>query len=258
MTALAMGAATRPPVASEPASPPRSTTTATATRGSSAGAKPMNQACGAAPASVLRRPRLAGHPHAGDPGGGARPGLHDRLHHRGELVGDVARHGLLVASPARPGRERLRSGARSSRTRNGFITVPPLATPAATIAICSGVTRTSRWPIADWASEGGSRSPGDGALRDPLGHPQPGVVEPERRRPARAAASSPRSRPSWANAVLQEIRSASASVEVVLVAAGLAAEVAQRRRWSAAGPARSATAICVSRRDARPAAPRPR
>ena len=28
--------------------------------------------------------------------------------------------------------------------------MPPLAMPAATIAICSGVARTSNWPMADW------------------------------------------------------------------------------------------------------------
>src|SRR5690606_24937806 len=47
MTARAIGAATCPPVASAPRLPPCSTTTATATCGLSAGAKAVNQACGA-------------------------------------------------------------------------------------------------------------------------------------------------------------------------------------------------------------------
>jgi hypothetical protein len=46
MTALAIGAATWPPVASLPRSPPSSTTTATAIDRSPEEVKPMNQACG--------------------------------------------------------------------------------------------------------------------------------------------------------------------------------------------------------------------
>src|SRR5699024_2710117 len=45
MTAFAIGAATFAPVASLPSEPPFSTTTATATWGSSAGAKAVNHAC---------------------------------------------------------------------------------------------------------------------------------------------------------------------------------------------------------------------
>src|SRR5581483_11818765 len=47
MTFLAIGAATAPPVASEPSPPPSSTSTATATFGCCAGANAVNQACGA-------------------------------------------------------------------------------------------------------------------------------------------------------------------------------------------------------------------
>ena len=60
MTSRAMGAATRPPLASLPASPPSSTITATATFGSSAGAKEVNHACGAGALAVLGRAGLAG------------------------------------------------------------------------------------------------------------------------------------------------------------------------------------------------------
>src|SRR5690606_26284254 len=47
-TSRAIGAAVVPPEATSPSTPPCSTTTATATRGSSAGAKEVNQACGGA------------------------------------------------------------------------------------------------------------------------------------------------------------------------------------------------------------------
>src|SRR5690606_16765709 len=57
-TARAIGAATRPPVASEPSDPPRSTTTATATWGSSAGAKAVNHACGSSPSACCAVPVL--------------------------------------------------------------------------------------------------------------------------------------------------------------------------------------------------------
>src|SRR5690606_28568850 len=58
MIARAIGAATRPPVASEPSEPPRSTSTATATSGLSAGAKPVNHACGSSPAACWAVPVL--------------------------------------------------------------------------------------------------------------------------------------------------------------------------------------------------------
>ena len=58
MTALAMGAAVRPPVASLPASPPSSTTTATAICRSPDPVKPMNQACGSLPRACWAVPVL--------------------------------------------------------------------------------------------------------------------------------------------------------------------------------------------------------
>ncbi len=54
-----------------------------------------------------------------------------------------------------------RSRDRSCSTRYGVITVPWLAMPATSIAICSGVARTSYWPIADCAVSGGFRSRGN-------------------------------------------------------------------------------------------------
>ena len=41
------------------------------------------------------------------------------------------------------------------------MTTPSLATPAATMAICSAVARTSNWPIAACAVCGALRSPGN-------------------------------------------------------------------------------------------------
>src|SRR5215216_5005881 len=58
MTALAMGAATRPPVASSPRLPPSSTTAATAIDRSPDEVKPMNQACGSSPRACWAVPVL--------------------------------------------------------------------------------------------------------------------------------------------------------------------------------------------------------
>src|SRR4051794_35471107 len=58
MTSLAMGAATRPPVASWLRLPPSSTSTATATTGFCAGANAMNHACGASPVPCCAVPVL--------------------------------------------------------------------------------------------------------------------------------------------------------------------------------------------------------
>ena len=45
--------------------------------------------------------------------------------------------------------------SRTEVIRWGFMMVPPLATPAATSAICSGVACTSFCPMDAWASLGG-------------------------------------------------------------------------------------------------------
>jgi peptidoglycan glycosyltransferase len=52
-------------------------------------------------------------------------------------------------------------GVRTPSTTYGFITTPPLAMPAATIAICSGVAWTSYWPKPAWPVCGGLRSSGN-------------------------------------------------------------------------------------------------
>ncbi len=48
------------------------------------------------------------------------------------------------------------------------MSVPPLAIPDATIAICSGVAATSNWPIADSAVCGSSGSVGKRLATWPL------------------------------------------------------------------------------------------
>ncbi len=93
------------------------------------------------------------------------------------------------------------------------MTSPSLATPAATIAICSGVTRTSNWPMADCAVCGAFASSGKRLSATLVGtrrsfSPKPNACACSR------SASSPSCSPSAPKAVLQEIRSASASVEV--------------------------------------------
>ncbi len=50
----------------------------------------------------------------------------------------------------------FRSGAWTCWTRYGRISVPSFAAAAAIIAPCSAVIFTSRWPMLDWASAGGS------------------------------------------------------------------------------------------------------
>jgi hypothetical protein len=89
--------------------------------------------------------------------------------------------------------------------------LPSLATAAAIIAACSVVTRTSRWPIEVWPSAASSSmSPtvlpatGSGICRRSSSSPNASAI-------ARTF-SSPSSMPSIANAVLQEIVSASWSV----------------------------------------------
>ena len=89
MTWAAMGAATRPPVASLPSAPPFSTSTATATTGFCAGAKAMNHAWGVESGPCWAVPVL---PATCDPADlGRRAGAvgDDADHHLGQLGGDL-------------------------------------------------------------------------------------------------------------------------------------------------------------------------
>ncbi len=88
-----------------------------------------------------------------------------------------------------------------------------MATPAATIAICRGVTRTSNWPIADWAVCGAFGSSGKRLSATLVGTRRSFSPKPNASACSRST-SSPSCRPSAPNAVLHEILSASASVEV--------------------------------------------
>ena len=89
MTCFAIGAATWPPVASFPRSPPSSTITATAMRAvcaGPAGANAVNHAFGGA-LRVGRGPGLARDDQAGDLRRRAGAAVDDVHHHRAELGG---------------------------------------------------------------------------------------------------------------------------------------------------------------------------
>ena len=69
----------------------------------------------------------------------------------------------LIARPNSEGSNScsgVKSGAVMASTRLGFITMPPLAIAAETIAICIGVARTSPWPNAVSAVCGSSSTRG--------------------------------------------------------------------------------------------------
>jgi hypothetical protein len=83
---------------------------------------------------------------------------------------------------------------------------------AATLAICRGETRTSRWPIADWAVAGTSWVSGMELVAAGSSYGL-GSLNPNFSASA-ASFSSPSSTPSAAKVVLQEIRSASGRVRL--------------------------------------------
>ena len=154
-----MGAATWPPVASLPRSPPFSTTTATAILRSPRSAKPMNQACGGLPLACWAVPVL---PNTGVPGICANVPV--PCWTTPSIISwswPATRPG--IACPRSLPSKRLTTPPSSETTwlaTNGAIRRPPLAMVAATLAICSGDTRTSRWPMALWAVAGTSWSTG--------------------------------------------------------------------------------------------------
>ena len=143
MTALAMGAATRPPVASLPMLPPSSTTTATAIVGFARGAKPRTTRAGC-PIRRAARCRSCPPPHAGDLRGGAGAHGHHVDHHRGQLGGGPRRDGLSV----RRGVEALARPGPTSRGSRGRAAAP-------------SPPRRSRWRMRPAPSGAGSppRSP---------------------------------------------------------------------------------------------------
>ena len=94
----------------------------------------------------------------------------------------------------------------------GVMTTPSLATPADTIAICSGVARTSNCPSEDCAVCGALRSLGnvDGVTCRGIDRSAPNPNF----RACSSRASPPRSMPSFAKDVLQETTSDCWSVTV--------------------------------------------
>ena len=164
ITRAAMGAATEPPLALSPTSPPDSTNTATAIEGCSTGPNPMNQACGR-PSSPVAVPVF---PATLMPGTAARrpvPSVTTRsiiwL-----MTTAVSAENAWVAGPGL-GDLDLRSlrveGPRDQIRRSG--TDPWLATAAATSAICNGVALTSRSPMPLWPRAAWSRLRSGGRKR---------------------------------------------------------------------------------------------
>ncbi len=153
MTALPTGAATLPPVAPRPRSPPFSTITATAMVGFSAGAKAMYQACGGTAAGSTPCSAVPVFDAMFTPVSLPSPPV---------FVSDFSIMSRsvfavcgLIASSASSGLVSSmtdRSGAISFCTRYGFIRTPPLAMVPAMTAFSRGVMSTTRWPMPLWNS----------------------------------------------------------------------------------------------------------
>ena len=197
MTALAMGAATLPPVglvADVAAVLDQHRDRDARGVGGREGGEPRVRRL---PVGRLRRAGLAGHLHAGDLRGRAGAAVHDADHHVAQRRGRAGRDRRRVRASASS--RRPCAGRPTARvwTTYGVISSPPLAIADATIAICIGVARTSRWPIEDCAVTGASMSSGNTLVDDLHRDGQARVVEPEalglrlaarrRRRPCPAA-----------------------------------------------------------------------
>jgi hypothetical protein len=145
------------PEPDRPRPPPSSTRTATATFGESAGAKPVNHRVYGSSAPFWAVPVL---PATSTPlilAFDATPLWTSSIIIR-VMVAAVS---FEIGSAKRLGEKpdsSLRSGLRTLSTTLGFMTSPPLAMPAVTMAVCSGVARTSSWPKADCAVCASSRS----------------------------------------------------------------------------------------------------
>ena len=103
--------------------------------------------------------------------------------------------------------------SRTSVMTWGFMIVPPLATPAATRAICSGVACTSFWPIEAWASFGGllPTSVGNTDFAGSGRSIGAAALKPHDPAPATMSSGPMVSVPIWANAELHETRRISRS-----------------------------------------------
>src|SRR5665647_234094 len=236
MTWRAIGAATLPPNASLPAFPPFSTTTATATFGSLAGANAVNQACGLPPLACWAVPVL---PATSMPEIWAEVPVPDLTTVSIIRVRAAATSGLIACESCSGWVWSMTSRLLFlvSLTRYGFMTVPLLAMAALTIAICRGVTRTSYWPMAACAVCGalsGGTTLGVTLIGTRRESPKPNLAACARR------ASPPRLSPSQPNAVLQEISRACVRVVLLFVPHGRWSSVGKlmvdRGRSSVAGP----------------------
>src|SRR5579859_7321360 len=211
MTALAIGAAMAPPVASLTAGR-LSTITATAMVGLLAGAKATNQVC-----TVLRPvwavPVL---PATWTPGTWAAVPVPPWTT---EIINAVMAAAVWadVAWTHCDGwyvRTTLPSLSRTSWRTWGCMITPLLAKADATSAISSGVEDTSCWPIADLARPGWScwkdAASGKKALAE-AGRSSGGTLLKPKALASAARLAPPRSRPIWAKPVLHDALKRSAS-----------------------------------------------
>src|SRR6185295_12572976 len=142
MTALAIGAATVPP---NPV--PHSTVTAMAMRGSWAGAKAMNHSWFGQPWPTSAVPVL---PATSMPSSAAAVPV-PSLTTWSIIAPTLEAVSADMTCDISPGSMRRTVRPSRSTTRSamcGFMSLPPLATAEATIAICSGVTVSLSWPMA--------------------------------------------------------------------------------------------------------------
>ncbi len=213
MTARAIGAATRPPVASLPRSRRSRRRRRPRPAGRRPGANAGEPGVRGDVVGGLRGAGLAGDGDARDLRRRAGPGRDDLHHH----VPQRARGGLRTprcaapaATPPRPPRGRGcgRSGRGTAPSARRRWRSRPRPSPS---AAASRARRAGRWRRAPSAGGPGPRGSRLGV--DPQRDGRAPTPNPNRSACSRSA-SAPRSRPSWANGVLQEIRSASASVTV--------------------------------------------
>ena len=158
---------------------------------------PMNQACGGAPAALLRGAGLAGHLDAGDLAVGAGAVLDDACHHLGERGRDLRADGRLARAPAgsvvedrQVGRRGSGRRGRASSARRRWRSRPP---PSPSAAGWPG-RRAARSPTARSAAASGSA--GKPARRRCASASRSAWSKPNFSAWSRSA-SSPRSMPSW-------------------------------------------------------------
>ena len=131
-----------------PPRPPRSTRTAIATRGCSAGAKPMNHECGSPepPSSAVPDLPAVVTPGTFAPRVNAGRGRLPRPRSSPRWIAAASRASMTPRRTA-PGRSsRVAALAAERRYEAGLMSSPSLRRSSATSAIWSGVTKVSAWP----------------------------------------------------------------------------------------------------------------